>query len=410
MQYKIYSPEKLNITVQLPASKSISNRLLILNALSLNANPIENLSDCEDTQVIIDAFNSASNIFDVKGAGTAMRFLTAFLASMEGEWTIKGSARMHERPISPLVETLRALGAEIEYLGKEGFPPLKIKGKRLRGGEVYISGNISSQFLSALTMIAPGTREGVIINIQNELISKPYLSLTIKLMEQYGINVKWENDRITIKPQKYKPANIRVESDWSAASYWYEMVALMPKSEVTLLGLQKNSNQGDANLVNLFKDLGVATEFIAEGVIIRNEGKRTKKFFHNFRNEPDLAQTFAASCCFLNVPFIFSGIESLRIKETDRIAALENELKKLGYILKINQNIEMLEWDKGQCMPEENPVIETYEDHRMALCLAPAAIKFGKVIIDKPQVVNKSYPNFWTDLKKAGFIIEPSNV
>ncbi len=410
MQYKIYSPEKLNITVQLPASKSISNRLLILNALSLNANPIENLSDCEDTQVIIDAFNSASNIFDVKGAGTAMRFLTAFLAGMEGEWTIKGSARMHERPISPLVETLRALGAEIEYLGKEGFPPLKIKGKRLRGGEVYISGNISSQFLSALTMIAPGTQEGVIINIQNELISKPYLSLTIKLMEQYGINVKWENDRITIKPQKYKPANIRVESDWSAASYWYEMVTLMPKSEVTLLGLQKNSNQGDANLVNLFKDLGVATEFIAEGVIIRNEGKRTKKFFHNFRNEPDLAQTFAASCCFLNVPFIFSGIESLRIKETDRIAALENELKKLGYILKINQNIEMLEWDKEQCMPEENPVIETYEDHRMALCLAPAAIKFGKVIIDKPQVVNKSYPNFWTDLKKAGFIIEPSNV
>ncbi len=410
MQYKIFPPEKLNITVQLPASKSISNRLLILNALSLNANPIENLSDCGDTQVIIDAFNSASNIFDVKGAGTAMRFLTAFLASMEGEWTIKGSARMHERPISPLVETLRALGAEIEYLGKEGFPPLKIKGKRLRGGEVYISGNISSQFLSALTMIAPGTREGVIINIQNELISKPYLSLTIKLMEQYGINVKWENDRITIKPQKYKPANIRVESDWSAASYWYEMVALMPKSEVTLLGLQKNSNQGDANLVNLFKDLGVATEFIAEGVIIRNEGKRTKKFFHNFRNEPDLAQTFAASCCFLNVPFIFSGIESLRIKETDRIAALENELKKLGYILKINQNIEMLEWDKEQCMPEENPVIETYEDHRMALCLAPAAIKFGKVIIDKPQVVNKSYPNFWTDLKKAGFTIEPSNV
>ena len=405
MQYKIAPPPKINATVLLPASKSISNRLLILNALSLNANPIENLSRCEDTQVIIDAFNSDSNTFDVKGAGTAMRFLTAFLAGMEGEWIIKGSARMHERPISPLVETLRALGAEIEYLGKEGFPPLKIKGKRLKGGEVYISGNISSQFLSALTMIAPATQEGIVIHIQNELTSKPYLALTLKLLEQYGINATWKNNRIAIKPQKYLPANIRVESDWSAASYWYQMVALTPNSEVTLLGLQQESMQGDSNLVNLFKDLGVATQFTAGGIVIRNGSKKTQKFFHNFKNEPDLAQTFAVCCCLLNIPFIFSGIESLRIKETDRIVALETELRKLGYILKVN-DIEMLEWDGERCRPAENPLIETYEDHRMALSLAPAAITFGSVIINNPQVVNKSYPNFWEDLQKAGFTIE----
>ncbi len=305
MQYKIFPPEKLNITVQLPASKSISNRLLILNALSLNANPIENLSDCEDTQVIIDAFNSASNIFDVKGAGTAMRFLTAFLASMEGEWTIKGSARMHERPISPLVETLRALGAEIEYLGKEGFPPLKIKGKRLRGGEVYISGNISSQFLSALTMIAPGTREGVIINIQNELISKPYLSLTIKLMEQYGINVKWENDRITIKPQKYKPANIRVESDWSAASYWYEMVALMPKSEVTLLGLQKKQQPGRRQPREPVQRLGRCHRIYRRRRYHSERREKNKKIFPQFQERTRFGSNFRGQLLFPQCPVYF---------------------------------------------------------------------------------------------------------
>lgn len=405
MQYKIYPPNKLNVCIDLPASKSISNRILILNALSLNQNPIENLSDCEDTQVLIDVFNSNSNVFDVKAAGTAMRFLTAFLSGVEGEWVLKGSKRMHERPIHPLVDTLQALGADIEYLENRGYPPLKINGKKLDGGEVFVSGGISSQFISALMMVAPVMKNGLTIHIQDEVISKPYIELTAKLMEEFGVNVKWDNNKIKIKSQEYKPIKYKVEPDWSAASYWYEMVALMPNSQVTLNGLTSNSYQGDSNLVNLFKDLGVSTEFTDEGAIIRNTNVRTKKFFHNFIQEPDLAQTFAATCCFLKVPFVFSGIQSLRIKETNRVEALMIELKKLGYVLKDSSN-EMFEWDGERCFAEDNPSIDTYEDHRMAMSLAPASIPFDTILINKPGVVSKSYPHFWEDLKRAGFTIE----
>lgn len=405
LQYKIFPPDALRTTVQLPASKSMSNRALILNALSLNSYPIKNLSDCEDTQVLIDTFNSKSNQFDIKAAGTAMRFLTAFLAGMEGEWVIKGSKRMHERPIYPLVETLVALGAEIDYLEKEGYPPLKIVGKRLKGGEVYLSGGISSQFISALLMIAPVMENGLVMHIENEIVSKPYIQLTLSMMEKCGIQTKWDGNDIIVKPQAYNAVEFVVEPDWTAASYWYQMVSLIPGSEVTLKGLGKNSLQGDSNVANLFTDLGVTTEFLPEGIIIRNIKKKTKKFFHDFVNEPDLAQTFAATCCFKGVPFLFSGIQSLKIKETDRVAALINELKKMGYLLKEN-GIGMLEWDGEQCVPEKEPAIDTYDDHRMAMSLAPGAILFGSLIINDPNVVFKSYPDFWDDLKQAGFIIE----
>ena len=405
LQYKIHPPTALRTTVQLPASKSMSNRALILNPLSLSSYPIKNLSDCEDTQVLIDAFNSESNQFDIKAAGTAMRFLTAFLAGMEGEWIIKGSKRMHERPIYPLVETLIALGAEIEYLEKEGYPPLKIKGRQLKGGEVYLSGNISSQFISALLMIAPVMEKGLVMHIENEIVSKPYIHLTLSMMERCSIQVKWDGNDITVKPQKYKAVEFVVEPDWTAASYWYEMASLIPGAEITLTGLTKNSLQGDANVTNLFTDLGVTTEFTPEGIIIRNTKKRTTKFFHDFVNEPDLAQTFAATCCFKGVPFLFSGIQSLKIKETDRVAALINELKKLGYLLKENE-IGMLEWDGERCLPEKESAIDTYDDHRMAMSLAPGAILSGSLIINDPRVVSKSYPEFWNHLKQAGFTIE----
>ncbi|MDR2816015.1 MAG: 3-phosphoshikimate 1-carboxyvinyltransferase [Proteiniphilum sp.] len=405
LQYKISPPDALRTTVQLPASKSISNRALILNALSLSSYPIKNLSDCEDTQALIDAFNSKSNQFDIKAAGTAMRFLTAFLAGMEGEWIIKGSKRMHERPIYPLVDTLIALGAGIDYLEKEGYPPLKIKGRRLKGGEVYLSGNISSQFISALLMIAPLMENGLIMHIENEIVSKPYIRLTLSMMEKCGVQAKWDGNNIAVKPQMYNAVEFTVEPDWTAASYWYEMAALIPGAEVTLKGLKKNSLQGDANVTNLFGDLGVTTEFLPEGVIIRNTKKRTQKFFHNFVNEPDLAQTFAATCCFMGKPFLFSGIQSLKIKETDRVAALINELKKLGYLLKETE-IGMLEWDGERCLPKKEPAIDTYDDHRMAMSLAPGAIVSGSLIINNPKVVSKSYPDFWNDLKQAGFTIE----
>lgn len=407
-QYNIFPPDAIHTTVQLPASKSMSNRALILNALSLSPFPIQNLSDCEDTRVLVDAFNSNSNVFDVKGAGTAMRFLTAFLAGMEGEWIIKGSKRMHERPIHPLVDTLIALGAEIDYLEKEGFPPLRIRGRRLKGGEVYLSGNISSQFISALLMIAPLMERGLIMHIEKKVVSRPYIDLTMAMMKQCGVSAKWDNNDIVVKPQTYQASELSVETDWSAASYWYEIVALMPGSEVKLTGLQKKSLQGDANVSSLFSDLGVTTEYGDDGIIIRHTKKKTKKFFHDFVNEPDLAQTFAATCCFMGVPFLFSGIQSLKIKETDRVQALMNELKKLGFVLKEN-DIGMLEWDGERCFPEKEPAIDTYDDHRMAMSFAPGAIVLRSLIINDPQVVTKSYPHFWDDLKKAGFKIEKKN-
>ena len=408
LQYKISPPDTIHTTVQLPASKSMSNRALILNALSLSHYPIRNLSDCEDTRVIIEAFNSDSNVFDVKGAGTAMRFLTAFLAGMEGEWIIKGSKRMHERPIHPLVETLIALGAEIDYLEKDGFPPLRIKGRKLRGGEIYLSGNISSQFISALLMIAPLMEHGLIMHIEKKVVSRPYIDLTMAMMKQCGVIAKWDNNDILVKPQTYQAIELSVETDWSAASYWYEIVSLMPGSEVKLTGLQKKSLQGDANVTNLFSDLGVTTEYVDDGIIIRHAKKKTKKFFHDFVNEPDLAQTFAATCCFMGVPFLFSGIQSLKIKETDRVQALINELKKVGFVLREN-GIGMLEWDGERCFPEKDPAIDTCDDHRMAMSFAPGAIVLRSLIINDPHVVTKSYPHFWDDLKKAGFMIEKCN-
>lgn len=405
LQYKLFPPGSIRVTVQLPSSKSMSNRALILNALSLSDNPIRNLSDCEDTQVLIDAFNSDSNVFDVKGAGTAMRFLTAFLAGMEGEWIVKGSKRMHERPIHPLVETLIALGAEIEYLEKEGFPPLKIKGRKLKGGEVYLSGNISSQFISALLMVAPLMEKGLTMHIEKEIVSRPYIDLTLNMMEKCGVHAKWEGNDITVKQQAYKPIEHVVEADWTAASYWYEMVSLLPGSEVKLNGLKKKSLQGDANVANLFGDLGVITDFVSDGIVIRNSKRKTRKFFHDFVNEPDLAQTFAATCCFMGIPFLFSGIQSLKIKETDRVQALINELEKLGYLLNETE-IGMLEWDGTRCSPVKEPSIDTYDDHRMAMSFAPGAIILDTLIINDPNVVSKSYPNFWEDLKYAGFRIE----
>lgn len=402
MAYKIDPPQSLFTTITLPGSKSISNRALILNALSLSNYEIENLSVCEDTRVIKDAFASDSNVFDVRGAGTAMRFLSAFLAGVEGEWIVQGSARMHERPILPLVDTLISLGADIEYIDKKGYPPLKIKGRKLKGGEVYLTASVSSQFISALIMIAPTMELGLKLHLQHEVISKPYIHLTQKMMEEYGIRIKWTDDIITIKPQPYTSVPYYVEPDWSAASYWYSFVALMPEAEVKLKGLKKNSMQGDANIVNLFSDLGVETVFEEDGIILRKKEVKAKKFFHNFINEPDLAQTFTVTCCLMNIHFFFTGLQTLKIKETDRIVALINELEKLGYVLRETEN-GILEWDGERCLTDETIVIETYEDHRMAMSFAPASLKFENMYINHPEVVTKSYPSFWDDMQQGGF-------
>lgn len=404
MQYKITAPENINSSILLPASKSISNRALILNALSMAPFGIDNLSDCDDTNVMVDAFKSGSNLIDVKAAGTSMRFLTAFLAITPGEWIITGTERMKERPIYILVDALISLGARIEYLGKIGYPPLKIKGTALNGGDIYLSGDVSSQFISALLMIAPTMSKGLTIHLEGNVISVPYIKLTLGMMAQYGVKTHWDGNIIKIHPEEYRPTtNYLVESDWSAASYWYEMVALAEEARVELKGLFRNSMQGDSKVSELFLDLGVVTEFTNEGVVLTKKNSKTKKMFHNFVNEPDLAQTFVVACCLMDVHFMFTGLQSLKIKETDRIEALKTEMKKLGYLIKDSEN-SILEWDGERCETTENdPVIKTYEDHRMAMAFAPAAIKLGHISIAHPNVVTKSYPAFWNDLKKVGF-------
>ena len=406
MKYLIKAPEeRLRASVQLPASKSISNRALILNALSYSPYDIQNLSDCDDTEVMVKALNSDSRDFDIKAAGTAMRFLTAFLSKIVGEWTITGTERMKNRPIKLLVDALNSLGARIEYMEKEGYPPLRIFGSALQGGEISLAGGVSSQYISALLMIAPLMEKGLTLHLEGNIISRPYINLTLQLMEQFGVKAIWNGQTIKILPQEYKPIRFTVESDWSAASYWYSIMALSKNAEIELLGLFKNSLQGDAAGAKLFAQLGVGTTFTDRGVMLKYNGNVTKKLIYNFVNEPDLAQTFVVTCVLLNIPFRFTGLQALKIKETDRIEALKTELRKLGYLL-TDSNDSILEWNGERCEPEADPIIATYEDHRMAMAFAPAALVLPKGLkVADPEVVTKSYPAYWEDLRKAGFAL-----
>lgn len=407
MEYIIKSPEGMwQADVKLPASKSISNRALILNALSYSPFPIQNLSDCDDTNVLVRALESNDRDFDIQAAGTAMRFLTAFLAKIVGEWTITGTERMKNRPIRALVDALNSLGARIEYIEKEGFPPLRIFGSALQGGEISLAGNVSSQYISALLMIAPTMENGLVLHLTGDVISKPYIQLTLQLMKQFGVEAEWQGEStLRVAPQSYRPVPFTVEADWSAASYWFEMMALSRSAHIRLQGLFKHSFQGDAMGARLFSQLGVGYDF-GEGLTLRRTGQITRKFVHNFVSEPDLAQTFAVTCAMLDVPFYFNGLQTLRIKETDRISALKNELKKLGYVLK-DPSAGVLAWDGERCEPESNPIINTYEDHRMALAFAPVAlVRKEGIRISNPFVVSKSYPHFWEHLLAAGFSVE----
>lgn len=407
MNYVIHAPAaSWKTSVQLPASKSICNRALILNALSYSPYEIQNLSDCDDTDVMVKALNSNDSHFDVKAAGTAMRFLTAFLSKVVGEWTITGTERMKNRPIRILVDALNAVGAKIEYLEKEGFPPLRIMGSALQGGEISLDGGVSSQYISALLMIAPLMEKGLTLHLQGKVISKPYIHLTLQLMKQYGVESEWVGSTIKVAPQSYRPLPYTVESDWSAASYWYEMIALSQQAEIELKGLFKESLQGDAAGAKLFAQLGVATDYKAGGVVLRKNGNVCQKLIYDFVNEPDLAQTFVTTCAFMDIPFRFTGLQSLKIKETDRIEALKCELRKLGYVL-TDTNGSILEWNGERCEPEAHPVITTYEDHRMAMAFAPASlVRKEGIEIAHPEVVSKSYPHFWENLESAGFVVE----
>lgn len=415
-QYEITAPSRFNHTIKLPASKSMSNRALVINALSGGKISPENLSDCDDTQVVIDALKDMPRVIDVKAAGTAMRFLTAYLAVRGGEHVITGTERMKHRPIGPLVDALRYFGADIEYTEQEGFPPLRIQGKPLKGGYLEMPGNVSSQYISALLMIGPVLKNGLELKLTGTLASRSYIDLTLCTMQQFGAEAEWSDiDTIAVKPIPYQPHEYYIESDWSAASYWYEILALSGHRDNTFMlkGLTDGSKQGDSVARYLFSLLSVKTVVEngdhphTDGMRITRHVRTLPKLEYDFINSPDLAQTFVVCCAVLDIPFLFTGLSSLQIKETNRIEALKTELRKLGYVIK-DLNGSALFWDGEKCEPSLEP-IDTYDDHRMAMAFAPAAIKFPGLRINHPEVVSKSYPHFWDDLRHAGFQVNEIN-
>ncbi len=406
MQIKVTAPAKIHTTIQLPSSKSISNRALIINALGNGTHHPENLSDCDDTRVMIRALNDDKETIDIMAAGTAMRFLTAYLSVTPGTRIITGTERMQQRPIQVLVNALRELGADIEYVANDGFPPLRITGRELRKDTISLPGNVSSQYISALLMIAPVLTNGLTIRLTGDIISRPYINLTLQLMNDFGVRAEWTDDhRLKVEPQAYHSTPFYVESDWSAASYWYQIVALSKEAEVTLPGLFKDSYQGDSQVAGIFRSLGVETIYKDKTVILKKNGKSVERLDYDFINQPDLAQTFVVTCALLNISFRFSGLQSLKIKETDRMAALITEMRKLGYILHETDG-SVLSWEGERCTTEEHPAIDTYEDHRMAMAFAPTCLALPEILINNPQVVSKSYPRYWEDLRQAGFIIK----
>lgn len=399
---------KLSGRIQLSASKSISNRLLIIQALCEQQLELENLASAADTQILQQILQQykVQQQLDIGAAGTSMRFLTAFLAMQKGAWLLTGSERMQERPIAPLVQALRTMGAQIAYVGKEGYPPLQISGAVLQGNRVELAADQSSQFISALVLIAPSLAQDLSIVLRGKLTSRPYLQLTLDLMHEMGAAYSWEGNTIKIKAKPYQPKNksFSVEADWSSASYWYAFAALNKDADMYIEGLQRDSLQGDCCIVELFDGLGVATEYTPTGIHLTSKSITASSFDYDFTDCPDLAQTFAVVLAALDIPARLSGLHTLRIKETDRIAALLIELNKLGFavsteaddVLLIQKRVGALDFGKS---------ISSYEDHRMALAFAPLVLLKGSLAIENPAVVKKSYPEFWEDMRKVRFLL-----
>ena len=394
MDYRIFAPDKIVMEVELPASKSISNRMLILNALC--GGELHNVARCDDTDAMRRALatdttaSGAVATVNIGAAGTAMRFLTAYYATLEGSTVIlDGTERMRHRPIALLVDALRRCGADIEYAGEEGFPPLRITGRKLSASHIEIAGNVSSQYISALLMVAPlmGCRT---VTLTGEIISLPYITMTLTLMRLMGVDCVMNGNNISIPADAhYVPCDFTVENDWSAASYWLEMQSLLPESRITLKGLHSESAQGDSAVAGIFSRMGGTAPIILD-----------------LKETPDLAQTIVVTACLLGRHFHSTGLRTLRIKETDRIDALCTQLRRLGYIITAGDDFS-LSWNGERCAPEPEPHISTFDDHRMAMAFAPAAVLFPGIVIDDVEVVSKSYPDFWRHLEAAGFTLTP---
>lgn len=397
-------------TVQLTGSKSESNRALIMQALSEGKVKVENLSRAADTVTLNEILANmggkieGGKVVDVGPAGTAMRFLTAYAAMVPGEIILTGSERMQQRPIGILVNTLRQLGAEIEYTSHEGFPPLKIVGPLAQTtAQVSIKGNISSQYISALLLIAARLPLGLELHIEGDLTSTPYVEMTLAMLDQAGIRHDWDESTISIAQQEFKPSIITVEPDWSAASYWYAIAALSDEAELFLPGLNAYSLQGDSRITEIMANFGITSQFKDGGVYLQKEAKKLERKIFDFKDCPDLAQTVIVCCAALGHDATFTGLETLKIKETDRIKALQTELQKIGVNL-IEKNLTCRLDCSGLHFPEKIS-ISTYEDHRMAMAFAPLALKIKQLEIEEPRVVEKSYPHFWDDLSSLGFLV-----
>lgn len=410
LQLKISEISNLKSQISITGSKSETNRLLLLQALYPNL-VIENTSNSDDSEVMIEVLKnfqlpiSDSQLFDIHHAGTAMRFLTAFFAIQEGkEVVLTGSSRMKERPIQILVEALNQLGAEISYEEKEGFPPIKIKGKRLTKNKVSLPADVSSQYISALLLIAPKLENGLELTLEGEITSIPYIKMTLALLNEMGAVTSFEKNVINVTNlQTITSKLITVESDWSSASYWFSIVALSEiGTEISLSSYKENSLQGDAVLAEIYRNFGVETIFKENTILLRkieNFQLPASNFHLNLQNAPDIAQTIAVTCFGLGIGCHLTGLHTLKIKETDRLEALKTELTKLGAIISVTNDSLTLQPSE---VINENVSIATYQDHRMAMAFAPLALKVP-IIIENAEVVSKSYPTFWEDLKQVRF-------
>ncbi|AUP80127.1 3-phosphoshikimate 1-carboxyvinyltransferase [Flavivirga eckloniae] len=391
-------------SIQITGSKSESNRLLLLKALYPEIS-LENVSNSDDSNLMTNALTTGSDLVDIHHAGTAMRFLTAYFSVQEGrEVTLTGSKRMKERPIEVLVKALQELGADISYVENEGFPPIKIKGKKLTKHKVSLKANVSSQYISALLLIASKLENGLELTLEGEITSVPYIKMTLSLLDEIGVSSSFEGNIITVKPKNNSEQSktLTVESDWSSASYYFSIAAISEVgTEITLSSYKENSLQGDSVLVDIYKHFGVRAVFNDNSVTLKKVSSNLEPLNLDLKNAPDIAQTIAVTCFALGIPCDLTGLHTLKIKETDRLVALKNEIEKLGGSVDITEKSLHL---SASTTINELVSIETYHDHRMAMAFAPLALKTA-IIIEDAGVVSKSYPTFWDDLKSIGFKI-----
>jgi len=400
---------RLEGTVEVPASKSICNRLLIIRSLSASPFRIHNLSESGDTVLLAGLLEKIGRgasdepvVLDCENAGTVMRFLTARLSVEPGRWLLTGSERMKQRPLGGLVNALKKLGCRITYQGISGFPPVLIEGRKIRGGRSEVEAGTSSQFITALLLIAPLLPEGLVLRIRGALTSLPYVLMTIHLMERFGINISLHDNLIAVEPGVYSPIDFTAEGDWTSASYWYEAAALAAEADVIIVGLVNSALQGDVVLREMYRSFGIETDFREEGVRLAKRGAVSPHFSFDFTHHPDLVPAVAVTCAGLKVRARLSGLDSLRVKETDRIAALHAELTRMSASVHTADPPALLINPSGLTIRE---AVRTYGDHRMALSFAPLALTGQEVTLDDASVAAKSYPRYWENLEKLGFAL-----